>query len=532
VEPVAEACDFVDNDCDGGTDEDCEPAALQADAQELDLGVAPVGGESAPLLLELHNPGELPTDLLSWHVAGPAAADFVVSSAAAGGCVEQAPLPAGQSCGLRIVLRPGEVGQRHATLTVQAGPAEVQVALTGLAAADVGPDLAPGFPVVRHGDGGGASHDYPHSLTLDSLGRAWATGYSTDASGHWAMVLWSFEADGTQRPGFPAVHDSPVGPLFNTYGRALAVDEAGDVWVGGTTYDGQGTFLIVIWKFAPDGSLRPGFPRVQDGPGRGRDYAQALVALPGGEVRLLGYAYRGPYTNVGTWGFDAQGDLLDGFPQVRDDQENQHAGDVAASAVLGNGGELWAVGSSTVAGNQDVAVWRFGLQADLRHGFPRLYDGPGARRDAAWDVAMAPDGSLRVTGYMTQAAGHKDLAVLALDANGDSLPGYPRLHDGVAGAPGGDDEGLGVAVDPLGNTWVCGLSAGPDGRTHMALLKLDPGGDVAPGFPVLRSGEGGGQGFDGATDVALDPAGAVWVVGFTTNPAGDYDFVLWKFGAP
>jgi uncharacterized delta-60 repeat protein len=140
----------------------------------------------------------------------------------------------------------------------------------------------------------------------------------------------------------------------------------------------------------------------------------------------------------------------------------------------------------------------------------RTWDGPGDfTNHEAHDVAVAPDGSVYVTGSTSGVAG--DVVLLKFSPEGALL--WQQRWDS-----GGTEQGDGVAVGADGSIYVAGATSAGDG--NILLLKFTPAGTLAWSKTWgPAAGEAG---------VAVGPDGNVHVVGTALAPDGTRDAVLLK----
>jgi hypothetical protein len=168
----------------------------------------------------------------------------------------------------------------------------------------------------------------------------------------------------------------------------------------------------------------------------------------------------------------------------------------------------------------------------------------GSGNDSGQGIAVDSQGSAYVAGFTsssnfpTTAAfqssnrGSTDVFVMKLNAAGTGLIystylGGSLSDGGSAFAPFsiGESQGPGIAVDSSGNAYVAGTTASPNFPTA-APLQAPFGGGASDAFltKLTPSGNGliystfiGGNAADGATGVALDSQGDVYLTGFTSS---------------
>jgi uncharacterized delta-60 repeat protein len=109
--------------------------------------------------------------------------------------------------------------------------------------------LDPGFPVIRDADAGGPGHDEGRALAVDPGGTVWVTGSSTRPAGDADFALWRFRRDGSPAPGFPLLRHGDAGGAGHDEGRDLGLGPGGAVWVVGSSGNDRPDNDLVIWKF-------------------------------------------------------------------------------------------------------------------------------------------------------------------------------------------------------------------------------------------------------------------------------------------
>lgn len=237
------------------------------------------------------------------------------------------------------------------------------------------------------------------------------------------------------------------------------------------------------------------------------------------------------------------------------------------ASYLGGGGEdiIWAVasdgaGAGYLAGESTSAAWLVragGFQTNYAGGttvggdaFVAKVSADGSRlvyltylggwaHDAALAMAVDADGSVYVTGFTASSnfptarpwqaslAGQPDrtLGAPPLDAFVAKLgPEGDELLFSTFFGGSGIDEGIGVALDPVGRVVITGLTE----STNLPLaqpLQARPGGGQdafvacfsADGQQLLFGTYLGGSGPDYGTGVAVDRLGRIWVTGVTRS---------------
>ncbi len=154
----------------------------------------------------------------------------------------------------------------------------------------------------------------------------------------------------------------------------------------------------------------------------------------------------------------------------------------------------------------------------------RRYNGPGDFYDFAWALAVDDSGNVYVTGYSDGSGTDYDYATIKYALNGDTL--WVRRYNGPRDS---SDFATALAVDGSGNVYVTGYSYGSGTSYDYATIKYAPNGDTL----WVRRYNGPGNGSDGASALAVDNSGNVYVTGNTATDTGlytdNYDYATIKY---
>ncbi|KAA0253501.1 hypothetical protein FBQ97_01150 [Acidobacteria bacterium ACD] len=338
---------------------------------------------------------------------------------------------------------------------------------------------------------GGTGDDEGWAVASDTSGNVYLTGAARSAffpstAGSWDTSLGGrLDAFVTKLgPSGSLLYSTFLGGSSFDAGQAVAVDAAGNAYVGGYSWSAE----FPTTSGAYDTTL----DTLQDG----------FVAKLGPTGSTLVYStFLGGTTNRSVHGLavDAGGGAL-----------------VAGSVVE-------ATGSST-----DVLVARLAPAGSFLSYSTLL---GGGSKDAGLAIAVGGDGSAYVTGE-TQSSDFTPITPGAFDAthNGGVDAFVTKLNaSGVAVystflGGGSTDVGRGIAVDGSGRAFVAGETSSADFPTTAGALDTTLGGSQDAFVARLSAGGGslefstflGGETADGARGVAVDGSGAA----YTTGSAG------------
>ena len=403
---------------------------------------------------------------------------------------------------------------------------------------------------------GSDAEEAGYGMAIDADGNAWVTG-STNSAG-WVSGGFDTSYNGGDDDAFIAKISPNRQLLWSTYlggsngdrGQDIAIDASGNIWIVGTT--------------ASPGWVSGGFDTSDNG---GDD---AFVAKLDSTGQLLWSSYLGGSGNEAGLGIatDSSGNVwltgstvssgwvADGFDLVYDGGTS----DGFVAKLSGDGGFLWssyfggtdtddgqsvvvdAAGNGWVVGSSRSAGWVSGGYDTSHNGWEDAvvlniasdgqlnwssYFGSGgsewgndiaiAASDGVWLVGTTGYADWTSGGFDDTFDGNRDPFVMRLATDGQPL------WSSYLPAGSGADYGVGVAVDDSGDAWVTGSTSGawtstggfndsPSGDDDAFIAKIDANGEHCLWTSYL-----GGSGLDRATDVAVDPAGRAWLLGYSES---------------
>ncbi len=346
--------------------------------------------------------------------------------------------------------------------------------------------------VARY-NGPGNFADYAYALAVDNNGNVYVTGGS---GGDYATIKYAPNGDTmwVRRYNGPKNYDD--------HASALAVDNDGNVYVTGGS-DGDYTTI----KYAPNGDAL--WVNPYNGPGNDFDQAYALAVDDSGNVHVTGSSVgSGTIEDYATIKYAPNGDTL----WVRRCNGLGNNYDRAVALTLDDSGNVYVSGWNTGSGSShDYTTIKYAPNGDTL--WVRRYNGPGNGSDQANALALDQNGNVYVAGYSFGSGSVDDYATIKYAPNGDTL--WVRRYNGPMN---GADHAYAVAVDNSGHAYVTGRSDGSGTSYDYATIKYAPNGDTL----WVRRYNGAAYYYDAAVALAVDTNGNVYVSGFSFGLAYDY----------
>jgi len=377
-------------------------------------------------------------------------------------------------------------------------------------------------------DGPGNGNDEARAIALDSSGNVYVTGQSAGSGtgDDYATIKY----DGlTGNPLWPAAarYDGPAS--LDDLAWAIALDSGGNVYVTGGSDDGvtSGDYATVKYNGATGNQL---WAARYNGPANGYDEAWAIALDSSGNVFITGESTGiGTSTDYVTVGYDPAGNQ---FWVARYDGP-ANGSDMAHAIAVDSGGSIYVTGGSEGSGSShDYATIKYYNPAPSQL-WERRYNGPANGRDGMWypyaayPIAVDPAGNVHVTGESTGSGTGLDYATIKYDTAGTQLWVPEARCDNWPVS--GNDGATAITVDSSGNVYVTGYSTNAAGNYDYATMKYGPSGNqlwaAAPRY------DGTGSWLDVATAIAVDPAGNVYVTGFSWGGATGFDYATIKYNS-
>lgn len=391
----------------------------------------------------------------------------------------------------------------------------------GLAQAQVRQAWVTRYEGVQGGSSSGGGE--ANAMTTDRDGNVYVVGNSPGWG--WDFATVKYDPQGHQL--WVARYNGSPDRNFNyDYGRAIAVDESGNVYVTGEScgtlgdpfgsWNPQTDFVTI--KYDRNGH-QLWATRFDGGQNETSDAPVALAVDAAGNVYVTGQS-RGKFCTIK---YDS-----DGRQQwLRFYSGSWAAGGCAARAiVVDSAGAAYVTGYSSLrvggSGATDYATIKYDTHGN--EVWVARYRPPG---DGWADpVALQLDslGDVYVAGTVVGRHGN-DIATVKYDPSGQEM--WSRVFDGPAHL---DDAAVSLQLDRQGNVLVGGTATGLFHRQAIAVVKYDSDGNQA--WATLYDGPTGDRSF--ARCMALDAAGNAYLAGFEpveNSSYGDEFYVTVKINS-
>jgi uncharacterized delta-60 repeat protein len=267
---------------------------------------------------------------------------------------------------------------------------------------------------------------------------------------------------------------------------AVAIQTDGKIVAAGETLNGA-TWDFALLRYQANGALDSTFGvggKVATAVGTGDDSAYAVAVQSDGKLVVGGEASNGVDSDFALLRYNTNGTLDATFGMGGKVTTAVGTSDEYAYALaIQSDGKLVAVGETNTNGNWNFAVVRYNANGTLDSTFGvggKVTTPVGTRDDAAYALAIQPDGKILVTGE-TDAGSNYDVALVRYNTNGtlDSTFGAGGKVTTPIGSR--DDTASAVAVLPDGKIVVAGDTAA-SGDNHFALARYTPSGTLDSSF--------------------------------------------------
>jgi uncharacterized delta-60 repeat protein len=345
--------------------------------------------------------------------------------------------------------------------------------------------------------------DVANALALDMDGNVHVTGGITRLNTGMDYTTYKYTPD-ADRIWKKTYNGTGIGP---DQASAISVDANANVYVTGTSWGGVSRDDYATVKYGEDGDTK--WVKRYNGPGNSVDQATAVTSDALGNVYVTGASIGGnQFSDYATIKYDKDGNTM----WVKRYNGPGNNTDGAVAIAVDNAGNVYVTGSSWGSGSvDDYATIKY--DANGNELWVARYNGPGNSVDQAAALAVDASGNVYVTGRSISSVTSYDFATIKYNTAG--VQQWVARYEGPA-----FDDARDIAVDAAGSVYVTGESA----NDYLTIKYSTAGLQIWLAFY-----DGGAS--DVANAVALDAVGNVYVTGGSSTSMflfGDYATVKYN----
>jgi uncharacterized delta-60 repeat protein len=366
--------------------------------------------------------------------------------------------------------------------------------------------------VARY-DGPASSADRAQAIAVDNAGNVYVTGwtYVVPNSNNADYATIKYNSAGEQQ--WIAYYNGP-GNLFDE-ATAIAVDESGNVFVTGDSWGSGGNLDYATIKY--DSSGQQQWVARYNGPGDFADVPAAIALDNSGNVYVTGYSWGSgndfDYATI-KYNFSGEEQWVARYngPGNNDDS--------ARGIAVDSSGNVYVTGWSAAGPSTGFDYATIKYNSAGQEQWVARYSGPGNQADEAAAIAIDNSGNVYVTGSSLNSEANLDYATVKYNSSGQEQ--WAARYNGPANR---HDAAHVLALDSLGNVYVTGFSEGSGTNTDYATIKYNSSGEQQ----WVARYNGLGNDTDEATAIAVDGSGNVYVTGRSVGSGGDFDYATIKY---
>jgi len=366
---------------------------------------------------------------------------------------------------------------------------------------------------IRRYDGGAGQPDQAYAIAVDDSSNTYVTGYSYGTGSTFQDYL-TIKYDKAGNPKWIQRYNGTAG--VDDIGRAIAVDDSGNVYVTGES-DGAGSsrdYLTI--KYFPSGAIA--WTNRYNGTGNFYDAAFAIAVDRLHSVYVTGVSM-GNGTGLDFVTIKYNPDSTTAWmriypeqPAIKDDCGRAIGVDVTGNVyVTGNGYDTTFFDNYATVSYDPSGTTRWDEEYDGGNG-------TAGCPDIATAIKVDESGNVYVTGQSSNGTNY-DYATVKYDPNGNEL--WAQRYDGTGSM---DDMARDLDVDESGNVYVTGGSANGTNSDYATVMYGPNGSQLC-----VKTYDGPGNADDIATAIEVDHAGSFYVTGLSHGIGTDLDYATIKY---
>ncbi|HEY5535020.1 MAG TPA: SBBP repeat-containing protein [Ignavibacteria bacterium] len=312
------------------------------------------------------------------------------------------------------------------------------------------------------------------------------------------------------------------------YGRSIAVDIQGNIYVVGSSIGNGSYFDIVTIKYNSLGEEQ--WIQRYNGTGNDTDYVSGMVINDNGDIFVIGSSKgKRAGRDIVTIKYNSDGEEK----WVQRYNGSGNGSNYPKSIVIDKNNNVYVVGSSEGLGTEyDIVTIKYNSNGDQL--WVSRYEGSG--RDMGESILIDKKGAIYVTGSCkfipeentsNNISQWDDLILIKYDSSGTEQ--WKRLYDGPIN---GSDCGTNLAIDLQNNIYVTGVSEQQRYRSEYITIKYDSEGTQL--WIQMYEIKGTVVIFGGNFPMLSDNQNNIYITGWILNKTGngkDEDFTTIKYNS-
>jgi uncharacterized delta-60 repeat protein len=262
---------------------------------------------------------------------------------------------------------------------------------------------------IKHYNGNANTTDLSRKVFIDNAGNSYITGFSTNIGSGRDVTTIKYNPTGVQQ--WVAKYNGYSSGNDEAY--AITVDDAGNVYVAGTSYSNSADKDIILIKYNSGGSQQ--WASRYTSSGSYPDEAYAITLDNAGNPIIAGYSYGDHKGNqfiiikYNTFGSQQWVSKYDGTSGNNSDE--------AYAITVDDAGNVYACGSSEgSSGNLDYVTIKYNSSGIEQ--WVKRYNGPGNNNDEAYAITLDDYGNVIVTGESVGIGTGQDYTTIKYNSSG------------------------------------------------------------------------------------------------------------------
>ncbi len=254
---------------------------------------------------------------------------------------------------------------------------------------------------VRRFQGPGSADDRPTGIVADGFGNVYVTGYASGSSSGHDFVTLKYSSAGALL--WTKYYNGSANADDNS--RAITQDGTGNIYIAGESYGGTSNFDYSTIKYSPDGEEL--WIRRFDGPSNGDDYPTALTLNDSGDVFITGSTYNTvSFEDVLTVKYNSAGSM--DWSRIYNGSANSFD---RAQSITSRRSNIYICGfSGGLTSGMDIITMKYNSAGDTA--WVRGYNGPAGGNDNGQDIAVDNNENVLVAGFCDPGATSYDFLAL------------------------------------------------------------------------------------------------------------------------